>query len=136
VAQVVAQAAWADSTGERRVNPTQCFHAGLATGGSNGLLARYGSEPRDGMVPPVVDAPIRQLPKRRVLKWISRRATFSMPFMRPLSWSFVGAATERVRARVYGLIRLDGRGNGYVLTSVGSSRVALASRRAIGTEVS
>jgi hypothetical protein len=34
------------------------------------------------------------------------------------------------------LMRLDGRGHGYILTSSVGSRVALASGRAIGTEVS
>jgi hypothetical protein len=45
-----------------------------------------------------------------------------------------GRDTARASRRLC-LIPLEGRGYGYILTSVGS-RVALASRRVIGTEVS
>ena len=87
-----------DPTGRRSANPAQCLRGGLGdqVGRGDDSLTRCGSEPITISASPVVaigaNASDKALPRRRVLGW-SSRPTFSIPSMRTLGWSLVGAAT-------------------------------------------
>jgi hypothetical protein len=73
-------------------------------GASDDLQARYGSDlvtiSAVALGGDRVDASDKTAAEAKGLGWISGPA-FSMPSMRTLRWAFVGAATERARARVY-----------------------------------
>ena len=118
------------------MNPAECLRAGLVTGRRrDDLLARYGSQPVTISVSPVVAIGGGASDKAA--------AEAKGPGMDLSNYAFDALYEDatlvlcrgRDRARSgprLCLTRLDGRGHGCILASIGS-RVVLASRRAIGT---
>jgi hypothetical protein len=126
-----------DPTGGRSANPAECVRTGLGDGLAQAMICWDWTRDDIGVARggDRGDASNKTAAEARGPR-MGSRPTFSMAAIRTLRWCSVEAVTEHVLAAFASHeSRREGRGHGYILTSV-NGRVALASRRVIGTGVS
>jgi hypothetical protein len=128
---VSPQATSADPTGGRSANPADCVRTGLGDGLAQAMTCWDWTRDDIGVTRGGASDKTIAQPK-------GFRGNLGLRFRWPPSGPYVGALSGRDRMRErprLRLVRLDGRGHCYILASA-NGRVALASRRVIGTEVS